>query len=106
LDLKKKWYLFNNFDKYELKLIFYPKLILFVVNLVLLIKCTNCEYDYNEVLHASLLFYEAQRSGKLPDDNRIKWRRDSMLEDKGNDGEDLTGGYFDGLIFHISNFRF
>jgi hypothetical protein len=21
-----------------------------------------------------------------------------MLEDKGNDGEDLTGGYFDGLI--------
>jgi hypothetical protein len=62
-------------------------------------KYTNCEYDYNEVLHASLLFYEAQRSGKLPDDNRIKWRSDSMLEDKGNDGEDLTGGYFDGLIY-------
>jgi len=52
-------------------------------------------YDYGKVLHASLLFYEAQRSGKLPADNRIKWRGDSMLDDKGDGGEDLTGGYFD-----------
>ncbi len=54
-------------------------------------------YDYGKVIHASLLFYEAQRSGKLPADNRVKWRGDSMLDDKGENGEDLTGGYFDGL---------
>lgn len=53
------------------------------------------EYNYTEVLNLSLLFYEAQRSGKLPKSNRIKWRGDSMLMDKGQNGEDLTGGYFD-----------
>jgi len=57
---------------------------------------TPGNYDYGKVLHASLLFYEAQRSGKLPADNRIHWRGDSMLDDKGDNGEDLTGGYFDG----------
>ncbi|UJR38030.1 hypothetical protein I4U23_030712 [Adineta vaga] len=53
------------------------------------------KYNYASVLHASLLFYEAQRAGKLPADNRISWRGDSMLMDKGENGEDLTGGYFD-----------
>jgi len=57
---------------------------------------SNGSYDYGKVIHASLLFYEAQRSGKLPEDNRVKWRGDSMLDDKGSGGEDLTGGYFDG----------
>lgn len=53
-------------------------------------------YNYTEVIEKSLLFYEAQRSGKLPANNRIPWRGDSMLDDK--DGDiDLTGGYFDGI---------
>jgi endoglucanase len=52
-------------------------------------------YDYGKVLGASILFYEAQRTGKLPTDNRITWRHDSMMDDKGDAGEDLTGGYFD-----------
>nr|CAD7400278.1 unnamed protein product [Timema poppensis] len=52
-------------------------------------------YDYTTVLQDSLLFYEAQRSGKLPSDQRVTWRKDSALNDKGNDGEDLTGGYYD-----------
>ena len=34
----------------------------------------------------SLLFYEAQRSGKLPADNRVDWRGDSAL------GDAVTGG--------------
>jgi len=54
------------------------------------------EKDYAEVLKLSLLFYEAQRSGKLPRENRIPWRNDSALHDAGWDGEDLTGGYYDG----------
>jgi hypothetical protein len=58
---------------------------------------TEGNYDYEKVIHASLLFYEAQRSGKLPADNRIPWRRDSFLDDRGDNGEDLTGGYHDGM---------
>ena len=59
-------------------------------------QCANEEHDYGEVLRLSLLFYEAQRSGPLPADNRIPWRGDSSLGDQGNNGEDLTGGYHDG----------
>ena len=55
----------------------------------------RASYNYNELLHKSILFYEAQRSGKLPTNNRIPWRGDSALGDKGNDGEDLTGGWYD-----------
>lgn len=57
------------------------------------------ETDYAKVLELSLLFYEAQRSGKLPSDNRIPWRSDSALGDRGLNGEDLTGGYYDGNAF-------
>lgn len=60
--------------------------------------CLAAEYDYGKVLGASTLFYEAQRTGKLPADNRVKWRGDSFLDDKGDGGEDLTGGYFDGKL--------
>ena len=36
-----------------------------------------------------MLFYEAERSGPLPDDNRIDYRGDSALND------DVVGGYYD-----------
>nr|AGP76414.1 endo-beta-1,4-glucanase [Macrotermes carbonarius] len=52
-------------------------------------------YDYTTVLSNSLLFYEAQRSGKLPADQKVTWRKDSALNDKGQNGRDLTGGYYD-----------
>jgi len=58
-------------------------------------QCSNEAHDYSEVLRLSLLFYEAQRSGPLPANNRIPWRGDSSLGDQGNKGEDLTGGYHD-----------
>ena len=47
----------------------------------------------------SILFYDAQRSGKLLADNPIIWRGDSALGDKGNLGEDLTGGWYDGMQY-------
>ncbi|XP_035829206.1 endoglucanase 4 [Aplysia californica] len=53
------------------------------------------KYNYNDILFKSFLFYEAQRSGKLPASNRIPWRGDSALNDKGENGEDLTGGWYD-----------
>ncbi len=57
---------------------------------------TSSNYNYDHVLHLSLLFYEAQKSGHLPPDNRIPWRGDSALDDKAITGEDLTGGFYDG----------
>ena len=53
------------------------------------------KFAYGEVLQKSLLFYEANRSGKLPEDQRLKWRRDSTLKDGADVGRDLTGGYYD-----------
>ncbi|KAF2358942.1 Glycoside hydrolase family 9, partial [Trinorchestia longiramus] len=52
-------------------------------------------YDYKEVLCMSFLFYEAQRSGVLPPDQRVTWRRDSALSDGQDNGLNLTGGYYD-----------
>ena len=47
------------------------------------------------------MFYEAQRSGDLPESEmRIKWRKDSAMNDRGNNGEDLTGGYYDGTYIY------
>nr|XP_006818014.1 PREDICTED: endoglucanase 22-like [Saccoglossus kowalevskii] len=55
-------------------------------------------YDYGDVLHKSILFYEALRSGDIPEaTNRIPYRGDSALDDQGFYGEDLTGGWYDGI---------
>lgn len=57
--------------------------------------------DYSKALGLSYLFYEAQRSGKLPSSNRVPWRGDSFLDDC------VVGGYFDAgdhlkLMFPLS----
>ncbi|KAG6757644.1 hypothetical protein POTOM_037964 [Populus tomentosa] len=52
-------------------------------------------HDYHDALRKSILFFEGQRSGKLPPDQRVKWRRDSALHDGSSVGRDLTGGYYD-----------
>ena len=52
-------------------------------------------FRYGEALQKSFLFYEANRSGPLPPDNRIEWRSDSTVNDGADVGRDLTGGYFD-----------
>ncbi|CAA2934837.1 endoglucanase 14-like [Olea europaea var. sylvestris] len=51
--------------------------------------------DYGAALTKSLLYYEAQRSGKLPPNQRVKWRGDSTLNDGKDAGVDLGGGYYD-----------
>jgi hypothetical protein len=52
-------------------------------------------FNFAEVLQKSLWFYDAQRSGKLPEDFRIRWRANSGLNDGGDVGRDLTGGFYD-----------
>ena len=53
-----------------------------------------------------MLFFETQRSGALPADNRISWRGDSSLNDGSNSPPqiDLTGGWHDGM-FRFSKYR-
>ncbi|KAL9557059.1 hypothetical protein MBANPS3_001585 [Mucor bainieri] len=55
----------------------------------------NPSPEYVKLLNHSILFFEAQRSGKLPVDNRISWRHDSALTDGSDVDYDLSGGYYD-----------
>ncbi|MDT8718333.1 glycoside hydrolase family 9 protein [Clostridium sp. 19966] len=55
----------------------------------------QANYNYGEALQKSLLFYELQRSGKLPNDKRDNWRGDSGMQDGQDSGLDLTGGWYD-----------
>lgn len=51
--------------------------------------------QWSTLLGDLLYFYEAQRSGKLPSNNRVSWRNDSATSDGSDVGLDLTGGYYD-----------
>lgn len=83
--------------------------------LILLISFSNlhktttaalASHNYGEVIAKSLLFYEAQRSGKLPPNNRISYRGDSFLNDGQDQGIDLSGGYSDGKIIIHSKIKY
>jgi hypothetical protein len=52
-------------------------------------------FNYADALDKALLFFEAQRSGKLPPGQRAAWRGDSGLSDGSAEGVDLVGGYYD-----------
>ncbi|KAF9602294.1 hypothetical protein IFM89_026411 [Coptis chinensis] len=51
--------------------------------------------DYSNALGKSILFFEGQRSGKLPSSQRLTWRGDSALSDGTSYHVDLVGGYYD-----------
>ena len=42
---------------------------------------TGWQHNYGEALSKSILFFEGQRSGKLPPTQRMTWRKDSALDD-------------------------
>ncbi|XP_058210615.1 endoglucanase 11 [Rhododendron vialii] len=52
-------------------------------------------FSYTEALSKSLLYFEAQRSGRLPYNQRVRWRHHSGLTDGLEQGVDLVGGYYD-----------
>uniref|UniRef100_A0A2N9FXQ5 Endoglucanase n=1 Tax=Fagus sylvatica TaxID=28930 RepID=A0A2N9FXQ5_FAGSY len=52
-------------------------------------------HDYGQALSKSILFFEAQRSGFLPHNQRVTWRANSGLYDGKANGVDLVGGYYD-----------
>ena len=41
----------------------------------------NGNFDYQDALSKSILFFEGQRSGILPPNQRLTWRKDSTLKD-------------------------
>jgi len=51
--------------------------------------------NYKDALEKSILFFQGQRSGKLPESQQIKWRSNSGLKDGQLAQVDLTGGYYD-----------
>ncbi|MBA0609191.1 hypothetical protein Godav_021295 [Gossypium davidsonii] len=51
--------------------------------------------NYGGALSKCILFFEGQRSGKLPSNQRMIWRKDSALRDGSDLGMDLLGGYYD-----------
>lgn len=52
-------------------------------------------FDYADALSKSLLYFEAQRSGRLPYNQRVTWRHNSGLTDGLEQNVDLVGGYYD-----------
>jgi endoglucanase len=55
------------------------------------------EYDLQTLLGKALRFFEAQRSGILPPDNRVPWRGNSYTDDGSllKPPRDLSGGWYD-----------
>lgn len=49
--------------------------------LTLAVPTKACGFNYTDALNKSILFFEGQRSGKLPPDQRMTWRGDSALSD-------------------------
>ncbi|KAL1324809.1 hypothetical protein HN51_034953 [Arachis hypogaea] len=81
-------------------------LIMIVVGALILLTVTERSrgHDYGDALSKSILFFEAQRSGKLPPTQRVTWRKDSAVHDGDQFQEgvshlyrklDLVGGYYD-----------
>ncbi|KAJ0046789.1 hypothetical protein Pint_04049 [Pistacia integerrima] len=52
-------------------------------------------FNYTQALSKSLLYFESQRSGRLPHNQRVTWRYHSALTDGLEQGVDLVGGYYD-----------
>ncbi len=48
-------------------------------------------HQWSTLLGNLLYFYEAQRSGELPNINRVSWRNNSALDDGKYAGVNLTG---------------
>lgn len=65
------------------------------------VNVANGQFNYKEALTKSLIFLEAQRSGKLPPNNRVPWRGDSALDDGKEANVSVSDYiYFDNFVFN------
>ncbi|XP_062009390.1 endoglucanase 11-like [Rosa rugosa] len=65
------------------------------LSLIFAIFTTAKALNYGDALAKSLLYFESQRSGRLPYNQRVTWRDHSGLTDGLEQGVDLVGGYYD-----------
>lgn len=63
-----------------------------------LVIADGVELNYGEALTKSILFFEGQRSGKLPNNQRLTWRKDSGLRDGFDQGVSIIYQYFEHFI--------
>ncbi|ERN11259.1 hypothetical protein AMTRI_Chr04g242910 [Amborella trichopoda] len=70
---------------------------IFAVCLIIVVNVKISEglIDYKDALSKSIVFLEAQRSGRLPPNNRVPWRGHSGLQDGALANVNLVGGYYD-----------
>ncbi|KAJ0972952.1 hypothetical protein J5N97_020911 [Dioscorea zingiberensis] len=61
--------------------------------------------EYTNALHKALLFFNAQKSGRLPKNNGISWRGNSGLKD-GSDVPEVKGGLVGGYYDAGDNIKF
>ncbi|KAL5996753.1 Endoglucanase 12 [Asimina triloba] len=61
--------------------------------------------NYTIALHKALLFFNAQKSGRLPKNNGVPWRGNSGLSD-GSDKPDIKGGLVGGYYDAGDNIKF
>ncbi|KAF3648223.1 Endoglucanase 16 [Capsicum annuum] len=80
--------------KFSRRTIFFQQWTTLVYIFAFVIRFTQ-SLDYSEALSKSLLYFEAQRSGRLPYNQRAIWRHHSGLTDGLDQGVDLVGGYYD-----------
>ncbi|GLU18706.1 hypothetical protein SLE2022_349910 [Rubroshorea leprosula] len=73
----------------------FVRLTAFTLLLLLCLPSAFAGHDYAQALSKSILFFEAQRSGYLPHNQRVTWRATSGLNDGEASGVDLVGGYYD-----------
>jgi len=52
-------------------------------------------FNYGDALQKSIYFYECQRSGTMPANNRVNWKGNSGLNDGSDVSKNLTGGWYD-----------
>lgn len=65
-----------------------PSALLLITILAILARC-NGAFDYGDALSKSLLYFESQRSGRLPHNQRVNWRDHSGLTDGLDQGVSL-----------------
>ena len=66
--------------------------------LVISLPSSYAHHNYREALGKCILFFEGQRSGYLPSDQRLTWRGDSGLLDGADVGVDLLDGLLSPLF--------
>lgn len=63
-------------------------MLLGLVGMILVVGVAS--HNYGDALSKCVLFFEGQRSGKLPSTQRMTWRKDSALRDGADVGVSLS----------------